>query len=492
MGRRHPFRLAGVMALLLAATQPAQAELHACLQALAKLDTAPYNASLPFLNGVSGHINLGYLYQKPMFAIMPNEAMGNYDLCRHSELYTSGLVKTHYCALSHDKAGICVPSQCEAEDLHNKAILQPLMNLGVQAASVLPMNCVLDPYLTQGCAFARQAWEYYQGLYNVLVLLGNDNPRSKGFVTCAVHAQRADSASYAMIAFTVLFGFLAVLGAGWQYLHATGQQARKNAAAAASSSSSPSGKKGVAAPSAPSALSPSGGGGKSVALTVKGSPGRANGTSDLTDIPLEQTTPRSRKNRKNKNKDAVTRSNSSSSNAATTTATGAQPDMVEMMAEVMKVPPCPKSIAAFSFVDNWNEVFTLKARGGEFAVFDGMKAISACWVVFYHVLLWQIYFVQNPEYLIPPKGLLSKTWATPFFNYSGTLSVDTFFFISGFLASYFLLLKLDKEAARGGAKQSAWKWVPTLYFHRWLRITPAYLYAFFIHWKIAPLLAYGT
>lgn len=33
----------------------------------------------------------------------------------------------------------------------------------------------------------------------------------------------------------------------------------------------------------------------------------------------------------------------------------------------------------------------------QFAVFDGMKAISAAWVVFYHVLLWQIYFVQNPE-----------------------------------------------------------------------------------------------
>ncbi len=393
-----------------------------------------------------------------------------------------------------------MPIECEADDLHNKAILQPLMNLGIQAASVLPLDCVVDPYMSQRCAWARQGWEYYQGLYNVLVLLGNDTPRSKGSVSCAVHAQEADSASYAIMAFTGLFIFLAFLGAGWKYMYATAQTARKNASTAASSSSSSSSS--TAAPSAPAPLpSP---GSQPVAVTVKSSPGRGGSNAgDLSEIPLEDSTTgtsspgKKSRNKKNKAKALNTAQSSSSSSsstaipAASTRAPVREPgDMVEMLAEVIKVPPCPKSIAAFSLVDNWNEVFTLKSRGGEFAVFDGMKAISACWVVFYHVLLWQIYFVQNPEYLIPPQGLLSKTWATPFFNYSGTLSVDTFFFISGFLASYMLLLKLDKEQAKGTTKP-AYKWIPSLYFHRWMRITPAYLYAFFIHWKIAPLLSYG-
>jgi peptidoglycan/LPS O-acetylase OafA/YrhL len=53
------------------------------------------------------------------------------------------------------------------------------------------------------------------------------------------------------------------------------------------------------------------------------------------------------------------------------------------------------------------------------------------------------------QYLVPPKGLMSKWWATPFFNYSGTLSVDTFFFISGFLAAYMLMIKLDKVRHMG-------------------------------------------
>jgi hypothetical protein len=38
--------------------------------------------------------------------------------------------------------------------------------------------------------------------------------------------------------------------------------------------------------------------------------------------------------------------------------------------------------------------------------------------------------ISEWQYLMPPKGLLSMWWAAPFFNYSGTLSVDTFFFIS--------------------------------------------------------------
>lgn len=132
MPSRRRLFLAAAAVLLLA--PGASGELEACLAALGQLATAPYNASLPFLNGVTGaymcmgggwthrspslitppshptthpppssspiqpttqprttgHVSLAYLYQKPMFAIMPNEAMGNYDLCRHAALYTPG------------------------------------------------------------------------------------------------------------------------------------------------------------------------------------------------------------------------------------------------------------------------------------------------------------------------------------------------------------------------------------------------------------------
>ena len=50
--RRRPLLLGALLLALPAAV--VRAELQACLGALGKLNTAPYNASLPFLNGVSG------------------------------------------------------------------------------------------------------------------------------------------------------------------------------------------------------------------------------------------------------------------------------------------------------------------------------------------------------------------------------------------------------------------------------------------------------
>ena len=49
------------------------------------------------------------------------------------------------------------------------------------------MQCVLDPYLSRECAFARQGWEYYQTLYNDLAALGQDTPQSRGSVSCELH-----------------------------------------------------------------------------------------------------------------------------------------------------------------------------------------------------------------------------------------------------------------------------------------------------------------
>lgn len=45
---------------------------------------------------------------------------------------------------------------------------------------------------------------------------------------------------------------------------------------------------------------------------------------------------------------------------------------------------------AFDMRDNIAEIFALNKRPGEFACFDGLRAISCGWVVIYHVLLWQV------------------------------------------------------------------------------------------------------
>lgn len=99
----------------------------------------------------------------------------------------------------------------------------------------------------------------------------------------------------------------------------------------------------------------------------------------------------------------------------------------------------------FDLRKNTAEIFNLHVRAGEFSCFDGIRALSCWWVIAYHVILWQHHFISNPEALLPPHGILAKWWSMPLFNFSGTLCVDTFLFISAFLAAYLLLCKLKKE-----------------------------------------------
>ena len=147
--------------------------------------------------------------------------------------------------------------------------------------------------------------------------------------------------------------------------------------------------------------------------------------------------------------------------------------------------PIPVWFKAFDLRDNLNEIFNLQVRQGEFSCFDGLRAISCGWVVIYHVILWQTRWIANPEALLPPTGILAEWWAMPIFNFSGTLCVDTFLFISAFLATFLLLKKLDRET------RHVWNWMPMVYVNRYARILPAYMFSFWLSWKVFPTLASG-
>lgn len=77
------------------------------------------------------------------------------------------------------------------------------------------MDCIFDAYLTQRCADRRQGWEYFQSLYNLLILYRNGGPANRGKIHCGESEIPADAGSYATIVFTVLFIVLAITGALW-------------------------------------------------------------------------------------------------------------------------------------------------------------------------------------------------------------------------------------------------------------------------------------
>lgn len=99
------------------------------------------------------------------------------------------------------------------------------------------------------------------------------------------------------------------------------------------------------------------------------------------------------------------------------------------------VPPSSRQVAiprdppalfkAFDLHDNLHEIFSLNVRPGEFSCFDGLRAISCGWVVLYHVILWQTRWINNPDALLPPNGLLGQWWAQPMFNFRSVFAPHT-------------------------------------------------------------------
>ena len=69
---------------------------------------------------------------------------------------------------------------------------------------------------------------------------------------------------------------------------------------------------------------------------------------------------------------------------------------------------------------------------------------------------------------------------------SAEFSVDSFFFMSGFLATYIGLKKLGAKGAMTPIKMA-----PFMYLDRFLRLTPCYFFIVFVYTYVSPLVGTG-
>ncbi|CAN0072229.1 unnamed protein product, partial [Discosporangium mesarthrocarpum] len=152
-----------------------------------------------------------------------------------------------------------------------------------------------------------------------------------------------------------------------------------------------------------------------------------------------------------------------------------------------------KYLAAFSVPRNLTRLFQV-GPPNELSVFDGIRVISILWVVLGHTLAVQasIGYI-NPEAVMPPNGLVSQ-WVGQLF-FSARFSVDTFFYVSGFLVVYAMLNRFKSsshEAIHASSNRSKARrlsaWLPFFYVHRLLRITPPYIFCLLVWWKLAVFL----
>ncbi|XP_022104486.1 nose resistant to fluoxetine protein 6-like isoform X2 [Acanthaster planci] len=120
-------------------------------------------------------------------------------------------------------------------------------------------------------------------------------------------------------------------------------------------------------------------------------------------------------------------------------------------------------LMGFSALHNGAKVLNTEEAAGNLSVLNGIRVISMWWIILGHT------FDIIPPYLDDPRyattELFSSFWFSAVMYFS--VSVDTFFFLSGLLLVYNTLKHLKKSNGR-------MNWA-LFYLHRFIRITPAYM-----------------
>ncbi|KAF2881933.1 hypothetical protein ILUMI_24248 [Ignelater luminosus] len=116
-------------------------------------------------------------------------------------------------------------------------------------------------------------------------------------------------------------------------------------------------------------------------------------------------------------------------------------------------------LIAFSVITNGRKLFTISRDTRQISCLHGIRVLSTVWVIIGHRYQTQLSFpVKNMLYL---KEWMDGEWSM--FIKGGTLSVDTFFLLSGLTISYVYMQAAVKKVKFN---------ILLFYLHRYLRLTP--------------------
>ncbi|XP_071804203.1 O-acyltransferase like protein-like [Asterias amurensis] len=120
-------------------------------------------------------------------------------------------------------------------------------------------------------------------------------------------------------------------------------------------------------------------------------------------------------------------------------------------------------MVSFSCINNGSKILNTEQTAGSLACLNGIRVISMFWIILGHTLQFQAAYwddIRQPIQQVLPVFLASGLL------YS-TVSVDTFFMLSGLLLTYHTMKHLKKTNGK-------MNWL-IFYFHRLWRITPVYM-----------------
>ena len=127
-----------------------------------------------------------------------------------------------------------------------------------------------------------------------------------------------------------------------------------------------------------------------------------------------------------------------------------------------------KILICFSVYSNMKQLFKLDNSSKDLKAFHGMKVFGMIWIIFIHVVLFGLNVTANKV-----EGYIALSNIELQIITNGTLSVDTFFFISGFLV-VFGYLKLQRNENNASFSRNVMMFISAI-IKRYIRFTPTYL-----------------
>lgn len=122
-------------------------------------------------------------------------------------------------------------------------------------------------------------------------------------------------------------------------------------------------------------------------------------------------------------------------------------------------------LLSFSVYSNAPKILNTSQPKGTLTCVNGIRFLSISWVILGHTYAFGVGMADNIATFLPQ--MLKRFTFQAIIN--ATVSVDTFFVLSGLLVSYLSLREMKK---RGGALKFNWL---LFYFHRYWRLTPPYM-----------------
>lgn len=133
-----------------------------------------------------------------------------------------------------------------------------------------------------------------------------------------------------------------------------------------------------------------------------------------------------------------------------------------------------KSLIAFSIYSNMRKVMETEDKGDQISCLFGLRFLSMCWIILGH-LYYYVARSLTTDNLIPTLVNFPQMFYTQIIV-QAPLAVDSFFFLSGLLATYITFKKLLKDKSiKRRQILSVGGWL-VIYLRRYLRLTPMYVF----------------